>query len=87
VNHVAQRYTWSVTKYESVLAQALELSDEERELLVVQLWDYKPELDPFLNPEFIAELERRSLHAKEHPETLVPWEVAEKEIFGDFDEE
>lgn len=87
MSEFADWYTCGVTKYESVLAQALELTEEERELLATQI---HPGLSKDYawteSPAYIAELERRVRHAGEHPETLVDWEDAEREIFGDLAE-
>ena len=73
-----------MTRFGSVLKQVLELDERGRELLVmeVSLTLEPPTEDRFANPKFIAELERRSRHAHEHPETLMEWDEAEKEIFG-----
>jgi hypothetical protein len=80
---VSTRYTERVTKYESVLTQALELEEEDRELLMIQVSQSLEanKSDPFDNPAFIAMLDRESKYADEHPESLLEWKDAEKEIF------
>jgi hypothetical protein len=72
-----------VTKYESVLTQALELDEEEDELLMIRVSMSLDagKTDPFDNPSFIAMLDRESRYADEHPESLLEWDEAEKEIF------
>jgi hypothetical protein len=73
-----------MTKYETVLTEALKLDDRERELLVIEVTQSLeiPEGGMWEDPRLIAELERRSKHADEHPEELMEWDDAEKEIFG-----
>ncbi len=75
-----------MTKYESVLAQ--ELTAEERELLAVQVTTgLEPDYGWMERDTFVAELERRMRHADAHPETLVEWDEAEREIFGELSDE
>ena len=73
-----------MTKYETVLTQALELDEKDRELLMIQVGESLEgsSTGPFDAPAFLAELERRSKYADEHPEELMEWDEAEKEIFG-----
>lgn len=80
---MSARYTERVTKYESVLTQALELEEEDRELLMIQMSQSleASKTDFFDNPAFIAMLDRESRYADEHPESLLEWKDAEKEIF------
>lgn len=76
-----------MTKLESVLAQALEMEEEDRELLVIQVSQSLGDVDSqqqWNNPALIAYLREVSKHADEHPETVLDWEAAEKEIFGDL---
>ena len=77
-----------MTKYESVLTEALKLDDRERELLVIEVTQSLESSDPPMweDPRFIQEIERRVQHAREHPETLMEWNEAEKAIFGDIDD-
>lgn len=72
-----------MTQLESVLSQALTLSEDDRESLLIHLHESlpKPKDDFWTDPALIAELDRRSKEADEHPETLMEWEEAEKEIF------
>ena len=72
-----------MTRYESVLTQALELDEDDRELLMIQVSESleASKSDPFDNPSFIAMLDRESKYADEHPESLLEWRDAEKEIF------
>ena len=78
-----------MTKYESVLSQALELDDRERELLIIEVTQSLESPDPPIwdDPRFKQEIERRVQHAREHPETLMEWDEAEKAIFGDFEDD
>lgn len=73
-----------MTRLESVLAQALELSEGDREILLILVHESLPKpKDPiWTDPALIAELDRRSKEADEHPETLMEWDEAEKEIFA-----
>ncbi len=81
------RYTDGVTKYESVLTQALDLDEEDRELLVLQVsLSLEGGPDPLADPRLIQELDRRVQHAREHPETALEWKEAELAIFGRNDE-
>jgi len=72
-----------VTKFESVLAQALELDDEDRELLAIRLGLSLEETEPGYDEAWEAEIQRR-LEALDRGEAdEVEWEVAEKFIFDD----
>ena len=71
-----------MTRLESVLAQALALSEDDREILLIHVHESLPESkDPWADPAFIAELDRESKYADEHPESVLEWEDAKKEIF------
>ena len=71
-----------MTRLESVLAQALELSEDDREILLIHVHESLPESkDPWADPALVAELDRRVGHAVKHPETVMEWEQAEKFIF------
>ncbi len=74
-----------MTRFETILEQALTLDERERELLVIEVSQSlgAPEAGGWDNPELIAELERRVLHARQNPETVMEWDEAEKAIFGD----
>jgi len=75
-----------MTRLESVLAQALELDETDREILVIQVSQSLTDAEGgelWSDPAFIAHLREVSRHADEHPETLMEWADAEKEIFGD----
>ncbi|MFN8615704.1 MAG: hypothetical protein U0837_01265 [Dehalococcoidia bacterium] len=73
-----------MTRLESVLAQALELSEDDREILLIHVGLSLEEqrYDRWSDPALIAELDRRAREADEHPEILMDWKKAEKFIFG-----
>ena len=82
------RYTLGVTAYESLLQQALALDLDHRALLIAQLTSSieADACDPFDDPEFRAEIERRLRDADEHPERLIPWETVRAELFSDAEQ-
>ena len=71
--------------YAGVLHDALELSEDEREMLVCRLTaSIDGETDDWLSDnEFLSEMRRRSDEARKHPENLVQWETVREELFGD----
>ncbi len=84
MTYLSDWYTQGVTKYESVLAQALELTEDERELLMVRLGltlreTPSDEYDAY----WTAEIKRRLEALDGGEEELIPWDDAEKMIFDD----
>ena len=67
---------------QGLLAQALELPEEDRRWLGAQLLEEDELSDaPHHDPEFMAELIRRSDEVHAHPERLIETDVAFAEIF------
>jgi hypothetical protein len=74
-----------MTRYESVLSHALELSEEDRESLVIRLGlSLDLGCSPVDEQAFIAELERLSREAAADPDGDMDWEEAERDIFRDL---
>ncbi|MCC6960640.1 MAG: hypothetical protein IT301_12400 [Dehalococcoidia bacterium] len=67
-----------MTTLDAVVAQALELSPNERAILVLRVQES-------LAPDLESMLKREAQCADEHPESLLDWEDAEKVIFGRVD--
>ena len=58
------------------LLEVQKLSDEEKWMLVDELWtDLTGETLPLVDPAIVEELERRTAHYKAHPETATTWEA------------
>lgn len=76
-----------VTKYESVLAQALELPKAERELLIVSVGKSlgATRVGP-TEAEFLAHLQILARHSDEHPDESLDWDDAEVDIFDEWDD-
>ncbi len=65
-----------MTKYESLLADATELSVLDRIQLIEALWDTVPENSlPRLSDEWLSEVEKRSKEFDTGSVATVPWEV------------
>lgn len=77
------RYTLRVTAYESVLQQAPAHNLDDRAILIAELTSSVESdmCDPFEDPQFRAEIERRIRETDEHPERLIPWETVRAELF------
>jgi putative addiction module component (TIGR02574 family) len=75
--------------YDVVLQQALTLDLDDRAILIARLTSSieSDACDPFDDPEFRAEIARRSREAHDHPERLIPWETVRAELVGDSAEE
>ena len=67
---------------ESVLEEAMKLSQDERELVATQLL-CTIEKDPGWEEAWAAELDRRWAAIQKDPSRLMDWEDAEAEMFGD----
>jgi putative addiction module component (TIGR02574 family) len=64
-----------MTKYESLLANAVQLPVADRIQLIEALWDTVPENSlPPLSDEWLAEIERRSAEYDSGSVATVPWE-------------
>jgi hypothetical protein len=78
------RYTVLVTKFESVLTQAMELDEDERQLLAIRLgMSIGDEKEPGYDEAWSAEIKRRLEEIDRGDADLVDWEEAEKLIFDD----
>ena len=67
-----------------MLSDALALSEDEREMLAIEIGLSLETADAERPTEeqFIAQLRRISAYAEEHPESLMDWNEAQREIFG-----
>ena len=73
-----------MTKYESVLAQALELTEEERELLMIRVGLSLEEASPGKHdPYWDGEIKHRLEALEKGEEELVDWDEAERLIFDE----
>jgi hypothetical protein len=62
-----------------LLAQVLALPDEDRRFVAEQLWAELGD-DPWGDPEFVAEIERRSEAVHDGTADAKPWDQARDEI-------
>ena len=74
---------WTVTKFDSVLAQALELDDEERELLAIRLGLGLAETEPGYDEAWESEIQKRLEELDRGQAQVVDWDEAQKLIFDD----
>lgn len=69
-----------------VMASLLKLPAADRVELAMALWDSLAESDREmavgLNPEQIAELERRSAEHRADPSTAIPWSEVQRKLTG-----
>jgi hypothetical protein len=73
-----------VTKFETVLTQAMELDEDERQLLAIRLgMSIGDEKEPGYDEAWSAEIKRRLDEIDRGEADLVDWEEAEKLIFDD----
>jgi hypothetical protein len=73
-----------VTKFETVLTQAMELDEDERQLLAIRLgMSIGDEKEPGYDEAWSAEIKRRLDEVDRGEADLVDWEEAEKLIFDD----
>ncbi len=73
-----------MTKFESVLEQALELSEDERQMLALRLgMTLSEEKEPGYDAAWQAEIEKRLDALDRGEDELVEWDEAEKLIFDD----
>ena len=69
--------------YAGVLHDALELDEADREMLLIEIGLSFHDRERPTQAEFIANLREVSAFADAHPETVLDWADAEREIFGD----
>ena len=73
-----------MTKFESVLTQALELDSDERQLLAIRLGlSVSDDKVPGYDEAWAAEIKRRVEELDRGEADLVEWDEAEKLIFDD----
>jgi putative addiction module component (TIGR02574 family) len=68
-----------------VLKAALTLTPEERAELVDSLWESLPDLYHELDPEFVAEINRRSDEIDAGTAVGRPWSEFRKELLAELD--
>jgi putative addiction module component (TIGR02574 family) len=73
------------TAVEDVLRAALKLTPEERAELVDSLWDTLPDMAIELDPEFVAEVNRRSDEIDAGTAVGRPWSEFRKELLAELD--
>ncbi len=65
------------------LPEIQNLSDEEKWVLVDELWaDLMGEPRPMPDPAIVEELRRRMAHYETHPETATTWEAVRDRLRG-----
>ncbi|MGE3074033.1 MAG: addiction module protein [Dehalococcoidia bacterium] len=73
-----------MTKFESVLNQAMELDEDEREMLAIRLgMSLREQKEPGYDEAWAAEIKKRLEEIDRGEAELVDWEEAEKLIFDD----
>jgi putative addiction module component (TIGR02574 family) len=73
-----------VTKFESVLNQALELDEDEREMLALRLgMTLSDDKEPGYDEAWAAELKKRLAEIDRGEADLVDWEEFRKELVAD----
>jgi len=63
-----------------LLPEILKLSADEQRIIADTLWRSLREKDPVDEAEFKRELDRRASDADQHPETMVPWDEAIRQL-------
>ncbi|MGE0600206.1 MAG: addiction module protein [Dehalococcoidia bacterium] len=73
-----------MTKFESVLSQAMELDEDEREMLAIRLgMSLSEQKEPGYDEAWAAEIKKRLEEIDRGEADLVDWEEFEKELMAD----
>jgi len=67
------------SEYKRILKEALKLSEDERELLGVMLFQSIPE-DPHYEEYWKEEIARRVKQIKDGTAKMIPWEIVQKNL-------